>query len=98
MTKDINYPQRINVTVSLTLSKSLPIQTTAYSYENGTFYYDKDDYTDELRKEVTLPHELASKVRYYFETHPELKMSKDLEKAVQNCENWDIDDIVTIPE
>ena len=79
----------IDASVSLCLSKSLILKIDSSK--------DSIKYTA-LQNQITLPHDLADKVQKFFEQHPEITVSKDLQKALDDCKEWYVDDIEIIKE
>lgn len=91
-----NIPTNVNVTVSLSVSKDFTVQVTDYKQD----LYDKeDDFSDTdfykaVQEQVVLVHNLAETVQKFFDIHPEIKVPNSLQKAIDDCKNWDIDDFV----
>lgn len=99
----------IDVTVSITMSKTFTITTDNYEVldcgkdEDGD-YYEDIEYTDlreDVENSVVLPHNLSKFTKTIFEEDLDLKaagMPKYLKDALEDCDGWEIDDFEVIEE
>ena len=107
----VEYPEKeIEVTVSITLSKTLKINVDDYEVEegrdeDGEYYSDINFDNCDLKKAVieqyTLPNELASFTTEMFNQDLNLKaagMPRYLKNAIIDCKDWNVDDFEIIKE
>ena len=102
-----NSEREVEVTVSITMSKTFTISTTNYTSDCGVDedgYYE-DVYYEDLKSDVensiVLPHNLHSIVNTAFKEDLDLKaakMPKFLKDALKDCSNWNIDEFEVIEE
>lgn len=107
---EIEYPDKeIEVTVSITLSKTVKINVNDYIIETDQDEDGKYDYYDftecdlkgALEAQVTLPQNLAEFTERIFNYDLNLKsvdMPKYLKDAINDCKDWNIDDYEIICE
>lgn len=99
----------IDVTVSITLSKRLKLKVDDYAREeeaDGDFTYMAHDYTDcdlekALNEQYTLPQDIALFIKRIFNYDLDLKasgMPKCMKNALEDCSNWDVDDLAIVRE
>ena len=107
----VEYPEKeIEVTVSITLSKTLKINVDDYEVEegrdaDGEYYSDINFDNCDLKKAVieqyTLPNELASFTTEMFNQDLNLKavgMPRYLKNAIIDCKDWNVDEFEIIKE
>lgn len=106
----VDLPEReIEVTISVTLSKTVRVTVDDYQVDEGTDedgYYRSYDYSEcDLNKavedQVVLPQNLAEYTERIFEHDLNLKaagMPKYLRNAISDCKDWSIDDYEVILE
>lgn len=107
----VEYPEKeIEVTVSITLSKTLKINVDDYEVEegrdeDGEYYsdinFDNCDLIKAVREQYTLPNELASFTTEMFNQDLNLKavgMPRYLKNAIIDCEDWNVDEFEVIKE
>jgi hypothetical protein len=104
----VDPPDReIEVTVSMTISKTFTVTVNDYTEESGIDEdgpYHSIDYSDcDLHKavedQVTLPTDLAGYTKSIFDKDLDLKaagMPRYLKQAIEDCEGWDIDEMEVI--
>lgn len=104
------YPkEEIEVTVSITLSKTLKLKVDDYKVnteedEDGKyldFNFSKCDLYKALDDQVVLPYNLASYTKEIFNHDLELKavgMPLYLKQAIEDCSNWILDDMSVVKE
>ena len=105
----VEYPEKeIEVTVSITLSKTLKINVDDYEVEegrdeDGEYYSDINFDNCDLKKAVieqyTLPNELASFTTEMFNQDLNLKaagMPRYLKNAIIDCKDWNVDEFEII--
>lgn len=101
--------QEIEVTISVTLSKTVKVRVDDYSIETGedeggpyTFYnYSDCDINKAVEEQIVLPQNLAEFTEKMFNHDLELKsagMPKYLKNAIADCKNWSVDDLEVIIE
>lgn len=104
----IENPEReVEVTVSITMSKTFTISTTNYTSECGVDedgYYE-DVYYENLKSDVensiVLPHNLHLLVNTAFRKDLDLrnaKMPRFLKEALEDCSHWNVDELEVIKE
>lgn len=102
----VEYPEKeIEVTVSITLSKTLKINVDDYEVEegrdeDGEYYsdinFDNCDLKKAVREQYTLPNELASFTTEMFNQDLNLKavgMPRYLKEAIEDCKGWTVDEM-----
>lgn len=107
----VEYPEKeIEVTVSITLSKTLKINVDDYEVEegrdeDGDYYldinFDNCDLKKAVREQYTLPNELSSFTTEMFNQDLNLKavgMPRYLKNAIIDCKDWNVDDFEIIKE
>lgn len=107
----VEYPEKeIEVTVSITLSKTLKINVDDYEVEegrdeDGEYYsdinFDNCDLIKAVREQYTLPNELASFTTEMFNQDLNLKavgMPRYLKNAIIDCKDWNVDEFEVIKE
>lgn len=106
----VEYPEKeIEVTVSITLSKTLKIDVDDYEVyeeedEDGHYEvvnFDNCDLIKAVREQYTLPNELASFTTEMFNQDLNLKavgMPRYLKNAIIDCKDWNVDDFEIIKE
>ena len=99
MDDDNNYvpTRKQDITVSLTMSKHFTIEVGDYGVdEDGNCIYpDSLELNYEVQEQVYLPHNLAAIVKTAFNEDLDLKaagMPRVLKNAVEDCEDWCLDD------
>jgi hypothetical protein len=83
-------PKDVDVTVSLVISKTFTIQK-----------YDDEDLYDAIDKQIVLPNNLAAVVSTAFDSDLDLKaagMPLFLKQAIEDSDDWFIDDCEIVPE
>lgn len=106
-----NPEREIEVTVSVTLSKTVKIKVSDYEItdsgkdEDGEYFEDIDysncDLNGAVENQVTLPQDLAVFVERMFNQDLNLKaagMPKHLRNAIEDCKGWTVDDMEVISE
>jgi hypothetical protein len=99
--------KEIEVTVSMTISKTFTINVTDYEEEYGIDedgHYHNVDYSNcdlhsAVKDQITLPTDLPLFVKRIFNADLDLKSAKMplcLKQAINDCEYWDIDDFEVI--
>lgn len=106
----VEYPEKeIEVTVSITLSKTLKIDVDDYEVyeeedEDGHYEvvnFDNCDLIKAVREQYTLPNELASFTTEMFNQDLNLKavgMPRYLKNAIIDCKDWNVDEFEIIKE
>lgn len=106
----VEYPEKeIEVTVSITLSKTLKIDVDDYEVyeeedEDGHYEvvnFDNCDLIKAVREQHTLPNELASFTTEMFNQDLNLKavgMPRYLKNAIIDCKDWNVDEFEIIKE
>lgn len=89
--------REIEVTVSLTMSKTVKIFVNDYGPdEEGYFQYpDNEELKEEVINQITFPNYLSSVVETAFNEDLGLKaegMPRFLQNSVNDCKDWFIDD------
>lgn len=104
----VDPPEReIEVTVSMTISKTFTINVNDYTEESGVDedgpYHNIDYSTCDLHKaveeQITLPNNLADFTKSIFDKDLDLraaKMPRYLKQAIEDCEGWDIDEMEVV--
>lgn len=80
----------VDVTVSLTISKTLSVEVS-----------DDDSLEDAVLDSYVLPSSLAAHIKDTFANDLELKavgMSWGLKNAVEDCSDWNIDELLVVEE
>lgn len=107
---EVELPDKeIEVTVSVTLSKTVKVKVNDYTVDEGVDedgYYRDYDFSDcDLRKavedQVTLPQDLAMFVERMFNQDLNLKaagMPKYLRDSLEDCKDWNVDDYEVVEE
>lgn len=93
-------PRTIEVTVSITLSKTMKIEvddySTEYCEEDGNTYYDYSECNliDAVKEQVTLPDEA------YDELHWAVYSCEDsnARNALEDLKDWTVDDLEVVSE
>lgn len=104
-----NEEKEVNVTVSITMSKTFTLKTTNYEVidagedEDGDYYEDLEftDLKEDIENNFVLPQNLSNLVNIMFQEDLDLKaagMPKCLKDALEDCSGWDIDEIECIEE
>lgn len=93
-------PKEVEVTVSVTLSKTVKVLVDGYEIEekDGRVSYDLSGAVEE---QLVLPQNLARFTETMFEEDLDLKaagMPKYLKDAVSDCKDWYVDDMEVILE
>lgn len=102
----VDYPEKeIEVTVSVTLSKTVKILVDDYSVEDDEGYtsydYSKCDLKKAVEDQITLPQNLAEFTERIFNQDLNLKetgMPKYLKDAIADCKDWCVDEMEVISE
>lgn len=107
----VDLPEReIEVTVSVTLSKTVKVMVDDYKVEvnaDEDGMYESYDFSEcnlhkAVEEQITLPHELAEFTEKMFnENSASLKavgMPRHLECAIKDCKDWTVDDLEIIQE
>lgn len=107
---EVELPDKeIEVTVSVTLSKTMKVTVNDYIVDEGADedgYYREYDFSDcDLHKaiedQVTLPQDLAIFVERMFNQDLNLKaagMPRYLKEAIKDCKGWNVDDFEVVKE
>lgn len=101
--------KEVEVTVSMTLSKTMKIMVDDYKVEEGEDNGDRflyEDYSEcdlytAMKNQVTLPQELAEFTEDIFNHDLNLntvKMPKFLKDSIEDCKDWSLDDLEIILE
>lgn len=97
----------VEVTVSVTLSKTFKITTTNYEVDEGrdeNGYYrslEYGDLTEDVEQQVTMPQDMGEFVRRSFINELALKnagMSMAMRQAIEDSSNWNVDEMEIIVE
>lgn len=99
--------EEVEVTISVTLSKTIKVLVNDYSIEVGKNedgnYCNKDfsecDLYKAVEDQVTLPQYLADYTENMFEYDLDLKaagMCKGLKEAIKDCQGWCVDDFEVV--
>lgn len=106
----VDLPEReIEVTVSVTLSKTMKVMVDDYRVEEDadedgrylSYDYSDCDLNGAVENQVTLPQDLAVFVERMFNQDLNLKsagMPKHLRNAIEDCKGWTVDDMEVISE
>lgn len=101
-----NKPEEIEVTVFLTLSKTLKIQVDDYTIEEdideeGNKYsivnVSESNLKDIVEQQISLPHEVASMTKT-IGIVKDWKFPKTFKQALEEADNWVVDDFEVIQE
>lgn len=104
----IDLPKReIEVTISVTLSKTMRVMVDDYSVEEGSdedgrylsYDYSECDLHKAVENQIVLPQNLAEFTKRMFDYNPDLKaakMPKNLKDAIEDCRGWCVDDFECI--
>ena len=97
--------EEIEVTVSITLSKTVKILVNDYRVEqdeDGNYIDFSDcDLKTAVEDQITLPQNLATYTKNIFKGDLELKaagMPRHLENALKDCSNWTVDEFEVIKD
>lgn len=90
--------KEIEVTISVTLSKTMKVLVNDYRVEEDidedgrhlSYDFSECDLHKAVMEQVTLPHELAGY------TESIIKVPVQLEASIEDCKNWNVDDIECI--
>lgn len=106
----VDIPDKeIEVTVSVTLSKTVKVNVNDYKIdggldEDGPYYeydYSECDLHKAVEDQVTLPQNLAEFTEKMFDHDLNLKavgMPKYLKSALEDCKGWTVDDFEVVSE
>lgn len=98
----VDSPAReFEVTVSITLSKTIKVMVDDYDVEKGededgcylSFDFSGCDFNKAVREQIILPHELAKYTEDALSEVPEC-----LKGAIKDCKDWSVDELEIIPE
>lgn len=107
---EVELPDKeIEVTVSVTLSKTVKVKVNDYAVNEGIeedCYFREYDFSDcDLHKavedQVTLPQDLAMFVERMFNKDLNLKaagMPRYLKESLEDCKGWNVDDFECVKE
>lgn len=101
--EDINKPKEVEVTVSITLSKTFKIEMSNYYTEteidednnSNTYYtYSDTDLKQAVRDQITLPDEAFEKL------HHAVYLSEDCnaQHSIEDLKDWNTDDFEVVLE
>lgn len=101
--------EEIEVTISVSLSKTVKILVDDYNVEEDvdeagkclSYDFSKCNLYRAVEKQVVLPQNLAEFIERVFECNFNLKISKMpryLKDAVADCKDWSVDEIEVIPQ
>ncbi len=99
-------PKEIEVTVSITLSKTVKVQVDDYKVEEsideeGNHFTDIDysecNLKDAVEQQVSLPHEVASMTKA-LGIVKDWKFPKTFKQSLEEADNWVVDDFEVIQE
>ena len=99
-------PEEIEVTVSLTLSKTLKVTVDDYTVEEdideegnrySTINASESNLKEAVETQVSLPHEI-SRMTKSIGTVRDWKFSKTFKQALEEADNWTVDDFEVIQE
>lgn len=105
-----DYEDReVEVTVSITMSKSFKLKTGNYDIidygedEDGDYYEDIvfNDLKSDVEYKFVMPNNLSKYTKVIFKEDLDLKaagMPKCLIEALEDCDNWVVDDFEVIQE
>lgn len=106
----VDYPEReIEVTISVTLSKTVKVMVDDYQVEEDTdedgrylsYDYSECDLHKAVEDQITLPQDLAVFTERMFDHDLNLKaagMPKYLKGAIEDCKDWSVDEMEVILE
>lgn len=107
---EVELPEKeVEVTVSITLSKTIKVYVNDYyveteddGYGHRNFYdFSECDLHKAVEKQVILPHELAEYTERIFNDSADLKavgIPRYLKKAVNGCLDWQVDEMEVVLE
>lgn len=84
----------VNVTVSITLSKSVTVQMPSYDFSQS-------ELREAVDEQFTLPQDLSLFMRRMFNQNIILKANEIplcIKEALNDCENWNVDDFEVIED
>lgn len=101
--------KEVEVTVSITMSKTFKLSTNNYEItdygqdEDGDYYEDREfiNLKEDVENSFVLPHNLSKFTKTIFEEDLDLKaagMPNYLKEALEECDGWEIDDFEVIEE
>lgn len=101
--EDINEPKKVKVTVSITLSKTMDVEVSDYTIdtdvdEDGNtciiYNFSEDALKQAVESQVTLPNKAFDRL------YNAVYLTEDYaaRKAIDDLENWDVDDFAVVEE
>lgn len=101
-----DLPEReIDVTVSITLSKTIKVKVNDYRIvkddNHNRYDYSECDLHKSVENQVTLPQDLAIFVERMFNHDLNLKaagMPRYLKESLEDCKGWNVDDFEVVKE
>ena len=99
-------PEEIEVTVSLTLSKTLKVQVDDYMVEEdideegnkySTINASESNLKDVVEQQISLPHEVARMTKA-IGVVKDWKFPKTFKQALDEADNWIVDDFEVVQE
>lgn len=106
----VDLPDKeIEVTVSMTLSKTVKITVNDYEVDEGmdedgyycSYDYSNCDLNGAVEEQVVLPQNLAEYIERMFNQDLNLKaagMPRYLKNAIEDCKGWTVDEMEVIEE
>lgn len=107
---EVEYPEKeIEVTVSVTLSKTVKVLVNDYNVEEDadedgrhlSYDFSECDLNKAVEEQVVLPQNLAEYTERMFNHDLNLKaagMPKYLKDAIEDCKGWTVDEMEVIEE
>ncbi len=103
---EVDLPEReVDVTVSVTLSKSFKVAVSDYTVErtyDEDGYYEDEDYSEcDLYKaaseQIVMPQDLADCIEKLCKDAG-IELPSNIKRVLEDCKKWSVDDIEVIKE
>ena len=86
-----NPEEEIDVTISMTLSKTVKIKVTDYKKDGGDIDFSECDLKKAVREQIYLPYEID----YLLKCLEKIQSTKE-DKIREDLSNWNIDDLEVV--